>query len=463
MEQREGECGRDVSSLDGRTFRVDDMDGPAVAGDLVIVHVDGGSRVLGQVLHKRRTTTTTLGEGGILGVLAPDGELDSTPVAPFDGGWVQRAPHEVWAALERSRSAQMHVGSSQAGPAMLSGAAFNRHTFLCGQSGSGKSYALGVLLEQLLIDTDLPILVLDPNGDFVGLGSTVDDAEPEERARIEQADVQVFGATPPPGARLLRVRFNDLSVEGKAAVLQLDPLVDRGEYNLLIALAQDFRTQPTDEVLARMRASGDDDQRLLVERIENLGVLGWDLWARDKEAVLDALDPLPRASVVDVGGFQHPRERLAVAMAVLDHLWEQRERRQPVLLVIDEAHNVCPAAPVDPLARATTDRLIQIANEGRKYGIWLFMCTQRPSRIHQSVLSQCDNLALMRMNSPGDLAELEQLFGFVPPEMLHLAPMFRKGESLMCGAFAPAPTFVQMRRRRTREGGGDLRVPTLAR
>ena len=75
-----------------------------------------------------------------------------------------------------------------------------------------------------------------------------------------------------------------------------------------------------------------------------------------------------------------------------------------MLLVIDEAHNVCPADPVDPLARATTERLIQIANEGRKYGIWLLLCTQRPSRIHQAVLAQCDNLALMRMNSPGDLA-----------------------------------------------------------
>jgi DNA helicase HerA-like ATPase len=462
MEQREGECGREVSSLDGRTFRVDDMDGPAVAGDLVIVHPDDGGHVLGQLLHKGRTTQATVGEGGILGVLGADGELDSSPVVPFDGGWVQRAPHEVWAALERSRAAQMCVGSSQAGPAMLSGAAFNRHTFLCGQSGSGKSYALGVLLEQLLIDTDLPILVLDPNGDFVGLGSTVDGVEPEERQRIEQAHVQVFGATPPPDGRLLRVRFNDLGVESKAAVLQLDPLVDRGEYNLLIAMAEDFRSQPTGSVIDRLRSSGDADERLLAERIENLGVLGWDVWARDKEAVLDALDPLPRAGVIDVGGFEHPRERLAVAMAILDHLWEQRERRQPVLLVIDEAHNVCPADPVDPMARATTDRLVQIANEGRKYGIWLFLCTQRPSRIHQSVLSQCDNLALMRMNSPGDLAELEQLFGFVPPEMLHLAPMFRKGESLMCGAFAPAPSFVQMRRRRTREGGGDLRVPARA-
>ena len=39
---------------------------------------------------------------------------------------------------------------------------FNRHTFWCGQSGSGKTYALGVVLEQLLLHTELPMLILDP-------------------------------------------------------------------------------------------------------------------------------------------------------------------------------------------------------------------------------------------------------------------------------------------------------------
>ena len=134
----------------------------------------------------------------------------------------------------------------------------------------------------------------------------------------------MFGATPPPGSRLLRVRFNDLGTEAKAAVLQLDPLVDRGEYNLLISLGRGVpqRRRPT-RSSRRLHASDNADERKLAERIENLGVLGWDVWARDKEPILTALDPLPRATVVDVGGFQHPRERLAVAMALLDHLWAQ--------------------------------------------------------------------------------------------------------------------------------------------
>lgn len=34
-----------------------------------------------------------------------------------------------------------------------------RHTFWCGQSGSGKTYALGVMLEQVLLHTRLPMLI----------------------------------------------------------------------------------------------------------------------------------------------------------------------------------------------------------------------------------------------------------------------------------------------------------------
>ncbi len=59
-------------------------------------------------------------------------------------------------------------------PALLDAARFNRHTFWCGQSGSGKTYALGVVLEQLLLGTHLPILVIDPNADFVRLGDVRD-------------------------------------------------------------------------------------------------------------------------------------------------------------------------------------------------------------------------------------------------------------------------------------------------
>jgi DNA helicase HerA-like ATPase len=223
-----------------------------------------------------------------------------------------------------------------------------------------------------------------------------------------------------------------------------------------------MRTRPPKEIVAELLESGDPDKRFLAQRIQNLGVLEWDVWAGLDESLLEGLEPRPRAAIIDLGGFEHPREPLVVAMELLDSLWERRGLHEPVLVVIDEAHNICPSNPTDPLAVATTSRIIQLANEGRKYGIWLLLCSQRPSRIHESVLAQCDNLALMRMNSPGDLGQLERVFGFAPAEMLRAAPGLRKGECLMAGTFAPVPAFVQIRARRTREGGSDVQVPRRA-
>ena len=144
----------------------------------------------------------------------------------------------------------------------------------------------------------------------------------------------------------------------------------------------------------------------LAERIENLGILEWDVWARDRPSAVDVMNSGARITVMDLGGFEDPAEPLAVSLEMLDSLWENRQSRTPTLIVIDEAHNVCPAEPGNALASAVVNRLIQIAAEGRKFGLWLLLSTQRPSKLHPQVLSQCDNLALMRMNSPADVAEL---------------------------------------------------------
>ncbi len=453
----QGEVG--ASSTDGRTFQVTGQAGPEVPGDLVVLRTGTGPSSLGQLLGARAEGGVVVRGGVILGTLDPQGAVELGTVTPFTGATVEVATREVWSALEHKRSADMSVGLTRGGPALLASSSFNRHTFLCGQSGSGKSYAMGVLLEQLLIDTDLPMIILDPNGDFVHLGTTLASAEPEERERLAGEEVRVFRRTAGEGEHPLRARFTTMSVEAKAAVLQLDPLADRVEYHVLVELGDQLATRPAREVIDELLESSDPDARFLAQRIENLGVLTWDVWADQNASLVEGLEPRPRAAVVDLGGFDNPREPLVVAMELLDLLWARRHEREPVLLVIDEAHNICPADPTDPVAVATTSRVIQLANEGRKYGIWLLLCSQRPSRIHESVLAQCDNLALMRMNSPGDLGQLERVFGFAPAEMLRAAPGFRKGECLMAGAFAPAPAFVQVRARRTREGGSDVAVP----
>jgi hypothetical protein len=342
-------------------------------------------------------------------------------------------------------------------PAVIDGSRFNRHTFWCGQSGSGKTYALGVVLEQLVLETELPVAVLDPNADYVRLSQTREDADADSAERFRALDIRVLHSSTAEGEQL-HTRFVDLTVHSQAAVGRLDPIADEDEYNALLHLNKAVTDFEKDRFLAALMSSGDIAQRRLGLRIDNLEILDWPLWAFGGASATDVLDERPRVTVLDVGGFTHTAEPQAAALCVLEHLWMHRMERRPMLIVIDEAHNFCPPNPRTAVEAALTEQIIQIAAEGRKFGLWLFLSTQRPTKIHANVLSQCDNLGLMRMNSPRDLGEMADVFGFVPPQLLEQSPSFRKGEVLLAGGFSEEPQLVRMGRRITQEGGSDIAV-----
>jgi uncharacterized protein len=453
----------DAWSVDGRTFSYrGPLGDPLPLGGYVALDGPQGTRT-GQVLSQRLVTEeagrTVHGHGRLI-------DPGPTPV-PFEDAEVRPAPDElVRLALARA-AAPLEVGTLRANqelPAVLEARGFNRHTFLCGQSGSGKTYALGLLLERLLLHTSLPMLVLDPNGDHVRIRQVrdgVDDAT--ARAHAEAAsDVRVLRAMPDDTELPLRIRFNELGDAGSAALLQLDPIGDRDEFNALLHVRRDSATSSSfrsvEEALHAFRASGDPVLDLISKRTENLGVDRMLAWATGSGRTLSEIwqEDRPRALIADSSGFEGRRERIAVAVAVMQQLWARRNDRRPLLLVVDEAHDVCPADPTDPLQHLAVELFTRIAGEGRKYGIHLLLASQRPDKLPDNVLSQCDNLLLMRVNSNGDRAALAERFGFAPPDLVGLSGDFGLGEALIAGQIAPAPLLVRMGRRITPEGGADI-------
>ena len=216
---------------------------------------------------------------------------------------------------------------------------------------------------------------------------------------------------------------------------------------------------------SRAPAKLDDLERIvrpgaeaLTQRLRNLGVDRWGVWAReDAGSTLDALDdPAVRCLVVDLASLGTPQEQSLVAEAVLERLWRLRNRREPMLIVIDEAHNVCPARPEGESTALATEHAVRIAAEGRKFGLYLLASTQRPQKVHENVVSQCDNLVLMRMNSAADLAYAADVFSFVPPGLLARAAGFGLGEALVAGKLAPHPALVRFGARIAEEGGADV-------
>ena len=151
-------------------------------------------------------------------------------------------------------------------PARLHAKGFARHTFMCGQSGSGKTYTTGVLFERLLADTGLPIIVLDPNSDHVYLDSLrdPDDDSPEaQRYREVAAGVSVARARGLDATHTLCADFSDLDLDVQALLLHLDPIRDLDEFATLRRLAQELDgSYSIHELAARRRThSGNGDAR----------------------------------------------------------------------------------------------------------------------------------------------------------------------------------------------------------
>jgi DNA helicase HerA-like ATPase len=207
-----------------------------------------------------------------------------------------------------------------------------------------------------------------------------------------------------------------------------------------------------------MMASERPEARRLGTRIANLGLHEYGIWARGEPgSVLDALEEDgPRCLVVDLGSLPTREEQALVSAAVLGRLWERRTRRQPMLIVIDEAHNVCPELPEDALTALAADVVVRIAAEGRKFGLYLLVSTQRPQKVHENVISQADNLVLMRLNSSADAAFAQSVFSFVPPELVARSSTFRLGEALVAGKISSHPALIRFGARVAEEGGADV-------
>jgi hypothetical protein len=468
-----------LTARDGRTYlgqvvdqQITTRQGPQVAIDL-------GAALGGGVVGDASVNVTMrlASGGGLLLATVTDGSFGRVDRhATFDLATIEEAPGTLvddfitWSlgGATGLDTAGASFGSGQVLP-LLAAKGFNRHTFLCGQSGSGKTYGLGVLLERLLLHTTIPMVILDPNSDYVGLGDLLPEAqsgaEGEDYERVarhwEQLRSRVVVLGLGDNATPFRVLFGQLTLGQQAIVLGLDPHRDQDDfaaYRTLLDEAGDTgrRLSP---LLAHAERSDDPRMHRLATRIRNSGAPDWPVWADEHDAtVLEVLPPDFRVAVVDLGRSDSLQDRAVRSASTLEWLWRSRHQRVPRLVVIDEAHNVCPQVPVDPIQAIGTEHVIRIAAEGRKYGLYLLLSTQQPQKIHANVLAQCDNLILLRMNSTVDIDHLAAVFGFVPPTLLHQAAAFRLGEGLVAGNITSHALRYQGARRWTREGGAD--VPT---
>lgn len=113
--------------------------------------------------------------------------------------------------------------------------------------------------------------------------------------------------------------------------------------------------------------------------------------------------------------------------------------RFPVHLLLKEAHRYIAATPSRYAIDAS--RIYErIAKEGRKYGLFLLVASQRPSELSKTVLSQCSNFVIHRIQNPDDLSQIRQMTPFISEAVLKRLPSLPKQHALVFGTSVNLPT-----------------------
>lgn len=111
----------------------------------------------------------------------------------------------------------------------------------------------------------------------------------------------------------------------------------------------------------------------------------------------------------------------------------------PLLLVCEEAHRYAPAdnkIGFGPTRRA----LSRIAKEGRKYGVFLGLVTQRPAEIDATIVSQCSTLFVMRLSNDRDQALIRSAASDAARNLLSFIPSLGTREAFAFGPGVSLPT-----------------------
>lgn len=168
-----------------------------------------------------------------------------------------------------------------------------------------------------------------------------------------------------------------------------------------------------------------------------------------------------QVTVVDMNDVED--EVVEVVAAVSTRLIFERLRRaqerntMPVNLVLEEAHRYISERPSD-YALDAARIFARVAKEGRKYGLSVMVASQRPSELSRTVLSQCSNFVIHRIQNPEDLQHVRRMTPFISEAVLSRLPSLPKQHALIFGNSVSVPTTFRVRDAKPTPRSDDARV-----
>ncbi len=359
---------------------------------------------------------------------------------------------------------------------------FSRHFAILGQSGSGKSWAVASLIQNVVkVMPKAHIILLDLHGEYSwkddagALKSTFDPSQTRflnaNQLEIpywlmsftELVDLFIDGSDPGATVQTAFMRQTILALKQKAAKeLGLESVsIDAPVYFPLTTVYKYFKEaneMTTDFGKTRGPLYGQFD-KLLIKMMSRMNDVRYDFLLNPKRRInslaLSGLlrdfvglgSPKCQISVLDLSAV--PFDVLPMVSAQIGRLafefnfWNPKHGEFPILLLCEEAHSYIPRESTGQF-EGTRKSMERIAKEGRKYGVGLGVISQRPHDLSESVLSQCGTFLCLRITNPDDQEYVRKLVPENEGDLLDILSALNRGEALVLGEATPLPVRFQI-------------------
>jgi len=365
----------------------------------------------------------------------------------------------------------------------------SRRVLICGKTGTGKSYTLGVMIEELGDADDVIPIVVDPQGIFWSMAQENEAQEfevfeyggvptgYEVNLLVPGDPIEQYGSREyvdeleSRGIHVNRLSLNpsDISPEMWLGLLGLDINELQGItlYSAIRAcrkrLKNEFFLSDIAEAVVSHETALDQTKEAVLRKLDMAS--DWDLFEElTYRSIWDVIHKTA-INVLDLSTlFQNPYGLRNLIVGVFaKYLFRERVKARrlqavglaaempKIWLAIDEAHNFCPAG------RSTLSKsiLIQWAKEGRQPGLSLVVASQQPSAIDAEVLTQCDLKIVHRLTSKNDRRAVNALSEDYVEKGLtqYWGRLKNPGQAVLIDDLDEKVTPVQVRPRYSNHGG----------
>ena len=370
-----------------------------------------------------------------------------------------------------------------------------RHLAILAMTGAGKSWTARRIIEQLA-EKNYPIVIFDPHGDYTGLSDVPSLSSKvnryyaqfpvleEETETVAQIIGTLSGDSLTPAMSAL---FGDVFSAARSFLVN-DPDEMRERIDWLATRLGNpnisrYGMNPNMWLVAHVAKAGelavsDNDTQDLTnwgwDAIGNynrtngrtLSGISWRAYraasvlqrmeAINRNVARDAV-PLPtdrttlvnygNVSVISLAGYTADFQATMYSI-IADDIFEKRvsgELKLPVLFLLEEAHYFAPARAITNAEQRAISMTRQIAQEGRKFGVGLTIISQRPSRLDETTLSQCNSQIIMRMVNPADQRHVRNVIESLGEDDARMLPDLDVGEAILSGQFINFPVLVRIK------------------